>query len=409
MSMTIRRQVGVAVTWLALVWCTPASAQKVTVVEELTLRDTFITMANGLGSRPVGEAIALATALEIGTSPFGTSSGGFVFKLDPATGLLVRAATTFGPSFSARAITSGEGQVSVGVNFRSTTYDKLSDISLDQLRLGSVTSSQPTVARIGTADLNLTSKMLVISSVVGVTENFDVGVNIPLITIELEGTTSLRNGQGVVTRLAEGTGVFSGLGDIGALAKYRFKKFGTDLPDAGGLAAVLSMRLPTGDKDNLRGLDTTRTLVSFVASGKMGRLQPHANAGYEFWSKGIDLATGPSPNDKVTAKNQSQYAAGVEVEAAPKLTLIVDFLGQHIRGAGQVGYVTDTPPANALGITSMESLVGLGEGIQKFTLIPGMKVNLKAKMLLSLHALMTLKNNGLHATVTPVVGIDLGL
>ena len=134
---------SVAVTWLALACCTPASAQKVTTVEDLTLTQTLVQLTGPLGARPAGEAIGLATALEIATAPFGTSSGGFVFKLDPATGLLVRTATTFGPSFAERAITSGEGQVSVGVNFRSTTYDKISDLSLDQLQLGSVNAASP--------------------------------------------------------------------------------------------------------------------------------------------------------------------------------------------------------------------------------------------------------------------------
>ncbi len=194
-----------------------------------------------------------------------------------------------------------------------------------------------------------------------------------------------------------------------ALVKYRVLKFGTDLPDPGGLAVLVNMRLPTGDRDNLRGLGITRTLASVVASGRIGRIQPHANAGYEWWSKGVDVFTNFARTSSVTARHQIQYAAGVELEATPKLTLIVDFLGQHIRGAGQVGLVTDTAGPNALGVTSYESLVALPEGLQKLTLVPGLKVNLKGKLLLSLNALMTLKNNGLHATVTPVVGIDLTL
>ena len=165
MNMTIRRQVSVAVTWLTLAGAAPAFAQKVTTVEGLTLTQTLGQLAGPLGSRPVGDAIGLATALEIATPPFGTSSGGFVFKLDPATGLLVRTATTFGPSFAERAITSGEGQVSVGVNFRSSTYDKLSDLSSIGCRLGSVDASSPPVAQTGTANLSLSSKTLVLSGV----------------------------------------------------------------------------------------------------------------------------------------------------------------------------------------------------------------------------------------------------
>jgi hypothetical protein len=40
-------------------------------------------------------------------------------------------------------------------------------------------------------------------------------------------------------------------------------------------------------------------------------------------------------------------------------------------------------------------------------LAPGLKVNLKGKILLSLNALVTLKNDGLHARVTPMAGIDV--
>ena len=52
-------------------------------------------------------------------------------------------------------------------------------------------------------------------------------------------------------------------------------------------------------------------------------------------------------------------------------------------------------------------MVALGEGIRKMLLVPGLKVNLKGKMLLSLNAIVTMQNNGLHARVTPVVGINL--
>ena len=112
----------VAIAALTLAFCTPASAQKITEVEGLTLAGALGELVGPLGSRPAAEALGLATALEIATTPFGTSSGGFVFRLDPATGLLARTATTFGPSFADRALTSGEGQVSIGASFSAATY-----------------------------------------------------------------------------------------------------------------------------------------------------------------------------------------------------------------------------------------------------------------------------------------------
>ena len=122
MTTSHRVQVTVAIAALTLAFCTPASAQKITEVEGLTLAGALGELVGPLGSRPAAEALGLATALEIATTPFGTSSGGFVFRLDPATGLLARTATTFGPSFAERALTSGEGQVSIGASFSAATY-----------------------------------------------------------------------------------------------------------------------------------------------------------------------------------------------------------------------------------------------------------------------------------------------
>jgi hypothetical protein len=402
---TVKRHATALVTMVSMACGSSAWAQKVTTVEELTLQQVLVQLSNPLAIRPVGEAIGATTAVEIGTSPFGTSSGGFVFKLDPATGLLARTTTTFGPSFTERAITSGEGQISVGATFSATTYDKLGDFALARLPLGSVTGTTA-ATRTLTGDFNLSSKTLALAGTVGVTENFDVAVVVPMVSVKLRATSALVNGQGVVTRLAETDGVYSGIGDIAAIAKYRFFKFkGPELPDPGGIAILVNARMPTGDRDNLRGLDVTRTLVSAVTSFGTGKLRPHANVGFEYWSKSVDVPSSFT-GGQVKIRHQIQYAAGVELEATPKLTLNVDFIGQHIRGGGQVGAVTDTP-TGLTGVSSLQSLVALEDGIRKALIVPGLKVNLKGKMLLSLNAIITATNNGLHARVTPVVGVNL--
>jgi hypothetical protein len=397
------RHVPVAAALLAL--ATPAFAQKVTTVPDLTGQQVLVQLSNAATTRPVGEAIALTTALEIATEPFGTSSGGFIFKLDPSTGLQARTTTTFGPSFTERALTSGDGQVSVGATFSSTSFNKISDFSLKSLPLASIASSNPQLARTATANLGLTARTVAISTTVGVTDNVDIGVVVPLVSVKIDGSSSLFNGGGVDTRLAQTTSIFSGIGDVSALAKYRFYKFkGGDMPDPGGIALLVNMRLPTGSRENLRGLGVTRTLIGGVYSSGTSIVRPHASAGFEFWSKGVDI-TG-NPGQTITIRNQFQYSGGIEIEAAPKVTLIADVIGQQILGGGQIGQVTDSSPGLA-GISSTQSLVALPDGITKLLFVPGMKVNVKGKMLLSVHAIVTMKNNGLHATFTPVAGINL--
>ena len=406
--MRIARSASVIGPLLSLVWCAAASAQAVTQTAGLSLGDTLTRLTSPVGSAPVGEALRLATALEVATTPFGTSSGGFVFKLDPSTGLQVRTATTFGPSFSERALTLGEGKVSLGVNFISASYEKLGDLSIDNMQLGSVQAESPEVARVGTASLAISSETLVISGMIGVTDKVDIGLSVPMVQVKVNGTSTLVNGADDVVLSAKGGGTSSGVGDIAAVLKYRLLAFGEGPPNPGGLSLLATMRLPTGDRESLRGLGTSRTLLSLVFSSGRGRIRPHVNGGFEFWSEGVDVVTNFDKNPStVTARHQIQYAGGVEVEAAPKLTLLVDLLGRHILGAGKIGFQTTVPPPNAQGVTSFESAVALPEGIQKLTLVPGLKVNLKGSLLLSLNALTALYDTGLHARFTPVVGLDL--
>lgn len=394
--MTLVRHLAVAASVLAL--SSPALAQKVTTVPDLTGRQVLSVMSNG-AAPGVGEAIALTTAIEIATEPLPTSSGGFIFKLDPSTGLLARTTTTFGPSFTERALTSGEGTISIGANFSSARFNKLGDFSLSSLPLTSIKASALTA----TGNYSIRERSLDLSGIVGVTDNVDVAVVVPLVSVKVAGSSSLFNAAGVDTRLAQTNTVFSGLGDISALAKIRVFRFsGTGITDPGGAALLLNVRLPTGSRDNLRGAGFMRALVGGVFSMDRGRVRPHANAGFEYWSKGLSLA-GNSQN--VTIRHQVQYAGGIEIEAAPKVTLIVDYLGQRIFGGGQVGVVSSTSTSGL----ATDALALLPDAIDKMYLAPGMKINLKSKMLLSLNALVTMKNNGLHSRVTPFIGLILSM
>ncbi len=395
--MTLSRHLPIAVGVLAL--ASPAFAQKVTVVPGLTGQQVLSQMSDG-AAPGVGEAIALASTVEIATEPLATSSGGFIFKLDPSTGLLARTTTTFGPSFTERSLTSGEGQISIGAHFSSTSFNKIGDFSLGSLPLTSIKSTGVTA----TGNYKLTERSLDVSGIVGVTDTVDVAVVVPLVSVRVAGTSAVFNAAGVDTRMAQTDGVFSGLGDVSALAKIRVFRFsGTGITDPGGAALLVNVRLPTGSRDNLRGLGVTRALVGGVFSMDRGRVRPHANAGFEYWSKGLSFSGIDGQNFKI--RNQLQYAGGVEIEAAPKLTLIVDYIGQRIFGGGEIGTVTATP---ASGVAT-DALSLLPDAIDKMYIAPGLKVNLKSKMLLSLNALVTMKNNGLHARVTPFVGLILSM
>src|SRR6185503_15041495 len=117
LTMSIRRARIASTLLLAIAWSVSASAQ---TTEPPSLRSTVEDLTGFVGFS-VASAIETATALEVANAPFGSSAGGFVFKLDPATGLKVRSAPTFGPSFAERALTSGEGKVSFGTSLTVAT------------------------------------------------------------------------------------------------------------------------------------------------------------------------------------------------------------------------------------------------------------------------------------------------
>jgi len=396
---------------LVFVFCVAASAQTqpppgvTTTTPELTMSGTLTQLTRPAGATHVGEALSLGTQLSIATAPFGASSGGFLIKLDPSTGLQVRTATTFGPSFAERALTSGEGSVSVGVHFMSSTLDRLDNQSMEALQLKTATGVVARDGRSGTANLALSSNAVVISGRMGVTDKLDVGLFLPLVTVKLTGTSTLVNGNGDTILTGKGSDLAKGVGDVAGLVKYRFYSFGTGQPDPGGLAVMVTMRLPTGDSQNLRGLGITRTMATLIASGGQGRFRPHVNGGFEYWSKGLSVISDNPPNSSVEARHQVQYAAGFELEAAPKVTLLLDLLGANILGGGRLGFKQDT--TSPVGISSSSSLVALPEGVQRLSLAPGLKANLKGKLLLSVNALVALHDTGVHAKVTPVAGIDL--
>jgi hypothetical protein len=198
-------------------------------------------------------------------------------------------------------------------------------------------------------------------------------------------------------------------------AKYRLLKFGAPPPpdapiepDPGGLALHSIVRLPTGSRENLRGLGISRVLTSIVVSAGKGPFRPHANVGFEWWEKGVDITSPTDPT--VTARHQLQYVAGVEIAASPKLTVLLDVLGRQILGGGKVDFTTVTPsdrPSLATdSITSSHYALATGHRIRKLSIVPGVKWNLKGKFLLSVSGIATILDNGLHDLFTPVVGLD---
>ena len=384
---------------IALLGLTTAAADaqtSQTTTEFDSVREALGEAARVLGSQQSASTIVALTSIEVVTAPLGTSTGGFTFTFDPLLQVYKRSSSSFGPAFAERSLTAGRAKVSIGANWVYTSYDSLGGFNLEgnELLLAKNVNS-PALPRVSSTALNVNLDTHTVAAFgqVGVTDSFDIGVIVPWVRVDL-GAEGLYLGPNGTTegRLTVPRARAWGLGDMGIFGKYLLWRQ-TD----GGIAAAFDVRLPTGDKDELRGLDITRTTAALVWS-KGGRISPHANVGFEFWSKEVPI----SDTGDVSIRHQLKYAAGVEIDAHPQLTVLVDIVGRQLRGGGQLAYQTF---GNST-IGTVDALVGQSGGINSFWIVPGAKWNVWRRFLLTASVLTSLKNDGLRAKITPVAGID---
>ena len=277
--------------------------------------------------------------------PLGSSSGGFTYSFDSATGTYSRSSTSFGPAFMSDCSTIGRGQVSLGFNYQHTSFDTfggvdLRDGAIDSLHLrhtdccGGAAPPPPSQNNPGfegdimqaALDLHATTDTFALFANFGVTNNFDIGVAIPISRVDLEANvraTIIRlssSGNPTVHTFTQdandiedefpGSGSATGIGDILLRARYNIVQRG-----AQGIAAAVDLRLPTGDEEELLGLRTTQAKMYFIASAGNDMFSPHVNIGYTLSGDGPQEATfGVEP---IAISDEFTYAGGVEFVAHP--------------------------------------------------------------------------------------------
>ena len=146
------------------------------------------------------------------------------------------------------------------------------------------------------------------------------------------------------------------------------------------LAAALDLRLPTGDADNLRGLDTVRVSPFFIASAHFYGVSPHVNLGFDI-------------GDTSKIDNEFFYRVGFDWAIVRPVTFAFDVLGRYIID-------NDRPKAGRpLGSTetSDDHIVNAAFGV---------KVNPWRNLIVLFNLLVPLNNTGLRDDVTPLVGLE---
>ena len=420
------------------------------------------TVIHHQGHFLVGEALeqsARQMNVELGEQllsfPLGSSSGGFSFTTNSMTGEVSPSSETFGPAFAERAITIGKGQTNVGFAFRSTSFDSFEGVKLDSGGLSFIrqhndccpatgpnspsnnTDFNPAFERDllqSNLSLDMTSRASVIFATYGVTDRFDVGVALPFVHVEIDAKVDghiLRLGSGSATThsFVNGTdrqtftesGTSDGIGDVSLRAKYNFLR-----GDTTSMAGFLDLRLPTGDKDQLLGTGATQAEMLFIYSGDYGRVSPHVNIGYTLShgesselanAKQLDLDPDLTfPAVDLELPDQFNYTFGVNVAAAPRLTVGFDVNGRMLRDVARFE-LRDNPYINR-GAGTFPGTLPTFTATQEFSLqgergnvnlvlgVIGAKINVAKTLLLNANVLFPMSDAGLKPKPTLVVGLD---
>lgn len=367
-------------------------------------------------------------ASQLSSFPLASSAGGFSYRFDPALGVFTRSVDSFGPIYAERAETIGKGRFNLGVNFSHFTFDQVGDLALRDGDVRLVFTHEDTNRDEGntnlffegdliTAQLFLKVETDITAFVLsyGVSERFDIGLAVPLVSVSLEAQTDAAI-QRIATSVSAPTihqfigggseatirqrGSASGVGDIVVRGKFQAVR-GT----AGGLALAADVRLPTGEERDLLGTGATQVKGLLIGSLRWGPFSPHVNAGYTWSSKGPDDTELP---DEVS------YTGGFDWSLHPRLTFVADVIGRTFLDSAIVRVEdttfqanTTSPPAPPVIATAVfPRLVAGTEDVHSLLGSVGVKINPFGNFLVTINGLFKLNEEGLQDDFAPLIGID---
>lgn len=387
----------------------------------------FLEAAN-LANSTLSPALNSLIASNVSSFPLSSTSAGVTF--DFSTGQPVSIAESMGPIFSEIGKTLGKGKVNLGVNYNYLNFAKFRGIDTQDLgftfthqdvtgdgTLGESRNESDTIDL--NLDLDVNANIYAVFATFGLTNNFDVGIAIPFINISLSGIaqatvnsftyartdTAFHNfGQDVRNPEFQATSPYnqsvSGLGDVAIKFKYSFVR-GADMD----IAALMDVRLPTGEDSDFLGTGKTNIRFAGIISKKIGDFTPHLNLGYDKRSAELD-------------SDEFEFAAGFDQKIVSGLTFAFDILGQ-------VDVNSDDAIVLFPGTRTIVDRVASGQGqaVREIDLsnIPerdndnvydasfGFRYAPSANVILLGNILVPLNDGGLRSTVAPTVGLTFSL
>ena len=337
-----------------------------------------------LAAAATRDTVAGLFLIELASLPVASSSGGFIYRLNPTLGVVERASGGFGPFFTERTLQNGRGQTSIGISQQFSTFSSLQGANLrdgtfptNAARLTGAT--QP--FSVDTLQLTLEAYTTTLFANLGVTDRLALGIAFPITSVSFTGQR-MRTLNGATSLQSAQSGSATGLGDIATSARYMLRGSGDHGVSVGG-----DLRLPTGSKEDLLGAGRASARALAIGSWEEGQLAVHANGGV-----GVGGAS-----------REVFWNMATTFAAAARVTIVGELMGRHLF---QLSHVQDVYQASPL-VGNVETMRWLGadQGVDTTFIITGAKWNLARSWLLNTSLLIRITDAGLRARVTPAVSI----
>ncbi len=374
---------------IALTLASPVRAQS--VADVLTFLVTNQGVETGSVERDRAAALATSTTISrallanLATLPVATSSGGFVYRLNPELGTVERASESFGPFFVERALTAGRHQVSLGVTFQQLHFTSLDGHNLRDGTLVTTANQFRDEAAPFDVDqltLKIDASVATLYGNVGVTDRLEIGAAVPMVSLLVDGTrVNTYRGRTFTQAAAHARAI--GVADMVVRGKYTVYR-----EEGLGLAGAVDVRLPTGRTEDLLGAGSRSVRFSAIGSAERGRISTHVNAG---------LAVGG-------LANELDYGAAMAVAASGRVTAIGEVIGRYIDSPGGIVPVTAAHPT-LVGVETIR-LTPDNSKLHMIAAVPGLKWNLSNMWVLTANVSVPLTTAGLTTRFTPFVGLD---
>ena len=325
-------------------------------------------------------AMSRALLVNLTSMPLGTSSSGFLYRLNRELGTVERATESFGAFFVERALTVGRGRASFGITASSSDFDHLDGQDLRDGTLITIANKfrdEPAPFDTESLTLRMHSNTMTLFGSVGVTERLEIGGAVPFSRLTLDGSR-VNVYRATTFMQASGSATASGIGDLALRAKYTLLS-----GRAGGIAAAGELRLPTGDETNLLGAGSQSYRLLGIASLEQGRLAVHANAGI--------VRGGIS--------DETTFAGALSVAAHPRVTISGEVMVRDLAALEEV-HLVSAPHPTIEGVDTFRLVPGEG-GTTLANALVGFKWNVTGTLVLGGNAIWPLMKHGLTAPITP--------